>query len=444
MIQLTATKRRILRLIPFGIFGTAALIQPVCAAVCPRGKSGCPYPGKCFLYVDGDGNSRCDYTSSLTDSATGGSGTAAQTTISTAGSQPAASIPVTSSVSGQESAVIIPDGTTVPDISPVSAVVPDSGTSNLFDLIHVSPLVAGTILFILFAAVLVWIFRSGITGIHLKTMTGLVATSAFISFGISGILVYLLLGESATGTMFAVPFMIAGTCITAYLWKKGEMKGRLLPLILTLSTLTGFVFLTPLMPLEFTGFITLLTGTTALTPAMIGILIVIGLALIYGRTFCGHICPVGTLQELASRLPGKKIRIQNPTISERIRFIVFIGVIIAGLVSITLMEYTGIYDFFSLTISAGFIVFAIILAISVFVYRPVCRFLCPYGVIFSLANSRSWFAVTRTKNCTGCRKCEKACPVNIAGLDAPKRECYLCGRCQEACPVRDARVYDEQ
>lgn len=444
MMQLTAIRRRILSLIPFGIFSTAALIQPVCAAVCPRGKSGCPYPGKCFLYVDGDGNSRCDYTSSLTDSATGGSGTTAQATISTAGSQPASAIPVTSSVSGQESSVIMPDGTTVPDISPVSAVVPDSGTSGFFDLIHISPLIVGTIIFILTAAVLVWIFRSGIAGIKLKTTSGLIATSAFISFGISEILICLLLGGSATGTMFAIPYMIAGTCITAYLWKKGEMKGRLLPVILAVSTLTGFVFITPLMPLEFTGLITLLTGTTALTLAMIGILIVIGLALLYGRTFCGHICPVGTLQELASRLPGKKIRIQNPKIPELIRFIVFIGVIIAGLVSITLMEYTGIYVFFSLTISAGFIVFAIILGISVFVYRPVCRFLCPYGVLFSLVNFRSRFAVTRTKNCIGCRKCEKACPVNIAGLDAPKRECYLCGRCMEACPVRDALVYDEQ
>jgi polyferredoxin len=238
--------------------------------------------------------------------------------------------------------------------------------------------------------------------------------------------------------------MVAGTAITAYLWKKWEMQVEISLLVLALSTIAGFVFLTPLMPIEFTGLVSLLTGSRTLTLGLIGILIVIGLAVIYGRTFCGHICPVGTIQELASQLPGKKVDIKNPKIPELIRFGVFIAVVIAGLSSLTLMEYTGLYNFFSLTMSAGFILFAIILGISLFVYRPVCRFLCPYGLIFSLANFRSRYTITRTKHCIDCRKCEKACPVHIAGLDAPKRECYLCGRCKDACPVQDALTYDEQ
>jgi hypothetical protein len=46
----------------WGFLGISALAQPVCAAICPRGKGSCPYPGKCFLYVDADSNSLCDYT----------------------------------------------------------------------------------------------------------------------------------------------------------------------------------------------------------------------------------------------------------------------------------------------------------------------------------------------------------------------------------------------
>ncbi len=46
----------------WGFLGITALAQPVCAAICPRGRGFCPYPGKCFLYVDADSNSLCDYT----------------------------------------------------------------------------------------------------------------------------------------------------------------------------------------------------------------------------------------------------------------------------------------------------------------------------------------------------------------------------------------------
>ena len=45
-----------------GLIGASALVQPVCAAVCPRGIGGCVYPGRCFLFTDMDGNSLCDYT----------------------------------------------------------------------------------------------------------------------------------------------------------------------------------------------------------------------------------------------------------------------------------------------------------------------------------------------------------------------------------------------
>lgn len=39
------------------------LAYPACAAVCPKGIGGCPNPGRCFLFVDADANSLCDYTS---------------------------------------------------------------------------------------------------------------------------------------------------------------------------------------------------------------------------------------------------------------------------------------------------------------------------------------------------------------------------------------------
>jgi polyferredoxin len=105
------------------------------------------------------------------------------------------------------------------------------------------------------------------------------------------------------------------------------------------------------------------------------------------------------------------------------------------------MEYTGIYDFFSLALTAGFILFAAILAVSALVYRPVCRVLCPFGVLFSLLGHISRNGIVRSTACINCKKCERACPAHCAERDASKRECYLCGRCTTTCPVNGALAY---
>jgi polyferredoxin len=80
------------------------------------------------------------------------------------------------------------------------------------------------------------------------------------------------------------------------------------------------------------------------------------------------------------------------------------------------MKYTGIYDFFSLALTVGFFLFAALLALSVLIYRPVCRILCPFGVLFSLAGHFSRNLLVRTEACINCKKCEKAsCSLLIKG-----------------------------
>ena len=80
---------------------------------------------------------------------------------------------------------------------------------------------------------------------------------------------------------------------------------------------------------------------------------VIALALVVGRTFCGNICPVGSLQELAYAVPVQKIVIRHTEILELIRLAVFFATVIAAIYLIDLMAVTGLYDLFSLTLSAG-------------------------------------------------------------------------------------------
>ena len=119
------------------------------------------------------------------------------------------------------------------------------------------------------------------------------------------------------------------------------------------------------------------------------------------------------------------------------------GVIIGIVYSVNLPAYTGAEAFFSFTLTTGFLVFAAILIVSVFVYRPLCRFICPFGAVFSACTAAGKTCIVRTDACIGCRKCEKVCPTGEAGAWERKPECYLCGRCIEVCPVEGALTFTD-
>jgi len=398
----------------WGFLCITALAQPVCAAVCPRGRGECPYPGKCFLYVDGDLNSLCDYTR-----------TAVTPIKQTA-------------LPAVQTSTIVPAVTAAPPLPLLPA------SAGIIEFSQTHPLFIGIILFVCLTSLFLWAFRYEIGGIRFRTFAGRLAFSSLIGLGIAEIIVCLLMGETASGTVFALVYMGAGTILSAYLWKTGTMGRNSSLAILIVSTITGFVFLAPLMPMEFTGFIHLVFGSKALTPGILGILFVLAASLFFGRIFCGHICPVGSVQELAYAIPFLKTDISRTGMLEFIRLVTFIVTVAAGIYYINLMEYTGIYDLFSLTLTAGSFLFAAILALSVLVYRPVCRVLCPFGVLFSFLGHISRNGLVRTNACIDCKKCERACPVHCAERSASKRECYLCGRCMAACPVNGAMEYKKR
>ncbi len=75
------------------------------------------------------------------------------------------------------------------------------------------------------------------------------------------------------------------------------------------------------------------------------------------------------------------------------------------------------------------------------VYRPFCRFVCPYGVLLGLF-SRVAFKRRRIEqaNCVQCGICEKRCPVNAIVRDPATKEfrisnfhCLQCNRCSSLC-----------
>jgi polyferredoxin len=232
--------------------------------------------------------------------------------------------------------------------------------------------------------------------------------------------------------------------VIAYLWHSGRWRQKIGWLLLAISALLGFLIFAPVAPYQFQQLVLRdVQGLGApLIVGGIGLSVVFLLALVFGRFFCGYLCPVGAAQEIAYHVPVPKsdLRWKNAFILVRaVFFIVFL--LLAFFLSASMLAWFGIRDFFYLVLTTGTAIFIVLLLLSMTVYRPFCRLICPYGALLSLAAWKSVFKLRRTDACTECQKCEQACPTDEAKRDDAKAECYLCGRCAEVCPVEGALRY---
>ena len=232
--------------------------------------------------------------------------------------------------------------------------------------------------------------------------------------------------------------------ILLYLLYSNKYTKKIGYLFFILSILMGFLVFAPMFPYQFQM---LIIGNTnqlggPLPIVILSLVLFIILTLVFGRIFCGFICPIGTLQELAYQLPTKKLKIVNKTLVVVLHLLFFLFFVLLGVFfSIGILTYLGVRDFFYLAAgSVFFFVFLAFVLLSLVLYRPFCRFLCPYGLLLSLVSLTSVCKLRRTSRCTMCGKCENVCPTNEAGKTDLKQECYLCNRCRDVCPA-DALAY---
>ncbi len=150
------------------------------------------------------------------------------------------------------------------------------------------------------------------------------------------------------------------------------------------------------------------------------------MALLAGRMFCAAVCPHGALQELVLVKP---IRIPR-WLEEGLGLVPFLYLGAAILFAATgsafiICRYDPFVSIFRLSGSFGLLLFGGgLLLIGMFVGRPYCRFLCPYGALLKLTSKLSKWRVRITPNqCTQCRLCEDACPYGtIRWPSVPPRE----------------------
>jgi cytochrome c oxidase accessory protein FixG len=191
--------------------------------------------------------------------------------------------------------------------------------------------------------------------------------------------------------------------------------------------------------------------------------VILAFSMIYGRVWCGWLCPQTTLNELAAWLRKKldqlfQVRKQQGYSVNKLASslaLVLLEMAIALLVGFNLVAYfvdpyrmlAELASFSMSPIVAGFVIgiAAFILADLIFIREKFCTKACPYGMLQMVITDDKTqvvrYLTERQEECIECRACVKACMMGIDIRTSPyQTECTHCGDCVDACSKVMARL----
>lgn len=164
-------------------------------------------------------------------------------------------------------------------------------------------------------------------------------------------------------------------------------------------------------------------------------------SLVFGRLFCGYICPFGALHEFCGRLTARRFQFSG-RFAARLKYVKYVVLFAApalflatGRVSDAAVEPFGtLFSLGGSVLQWMFLVFVI--AAGFFVMRFFCRFLCPAGAAMAILSLARGVRDRRRTDCRECGKCLQTCPMDALTvaesiLDADYTECIDCNDCKK-------------
>jgi len=175
----------------------------------------------------------------------------------------------------------------------------------------------------------------------------------------------------------------------------------------------------------------------------IPLLLLVGFTVIttvlFGRIFCGFLCPFGALQDLMERVVPKALRRELPAAIHRrallIKYIILVIVLIPVIIGngMSLFQYFEPFGtvFYWSSSPLLWVIAGLILIASAIVPRFYCRYACPLGAALAVGSLAAPFRIERVEQCKHCKVCEQKCPTGaIEGHRIDFKECVRCSVCE--------------
>ncbi len=111
------------------------------------------------------------------------------------------------------------------------------------------------------------------------------------------------------------------------------------------------------------------------------------------RVYCYYVCPFGAAQELVSKSKIKKMKLSKQTVLvlSGLGYLILLTILLLLITGIpfdlSLVEPFSIFNYKSVSILTIFVA-SIIIAFSIVIDRPWCRYLCPTGKLLSLFQNK--------------------------------------------------------
>jgi len=181
-------------------------------------------------------------------------------------------------------------------------------------------------------------------------------------------------------------------------------------------------------------------------------------AIVFGRLFCGWLCPGGGLNEIMIGVNGRRVTGRNIRRLKIVIWIIWVGSLVGGFIASSgprrlaplFMTESGISVDEPLKYIVYYGVILLFLLISLFAgRRAACHAICwmaPFLMIGQMLSDRlrlpRLHVASSAENCIRCERCIRQCPMSISVMDrlgrplAGDSDCILCGECVDICPKK--------